>query len=641
MRLSSRNIDSQSVNYGEVGFGGQLGFADLFVSVQNRYYPNAIGAHAPSELTFALPQAMQGFSTYVALNDTAESTSTADFLVYADDELIAATHNVRPGEPPRWLEAELYGAKTLRLVANTPHWPGCHTVWVDPVINRQERQSFTGVLGEIDVALGQSIENCDTCIALIVTKGYEKMAEAMLGSLWDNGNCRDATILIITNDENNTCQQLASKFNAITRYVKCSNKDTYIIKSIAYSVARFIRANHYVVVDVDMIVTSSINPLLSSINTVPSSHILICKEQNNQAVNPFISIIDSFAHPYFGRTGDLHNLKVSPQSGQCPLFNGGVISGTREAFLGLESAMRDLMPYSAYWERQEVVTPDGIKVKWREQGVMNAALARTGKWSELNSIYNCQLAVSGSQVQINDGIPTAIIDNQPATIVHFNGIIGRQYYEQVTNNYRDGVSKPFGMPSQSGTTESMILGSKLFRACYRPTASKAFPSIDSFWDYHGLWSVLWDEVSQFKSPRVLDVNTFAMCTSAILLRATESCLGSVEVIAKNNVPEWFSILMNTRLQIGDTELLMNQAHDVKKIYDIVCVDTSNNTRMLMNLLNITKNIIDEDGSLLLLDIQHPVNEISVILDKLRHDGWVDKLVFSHADIALYRLKKHG
>lgn len=642
MRLSSHNVESSSVGYGEVGFGGKIGFADLYVSVANRYYPNAIGAHAPSKLTFALPHGMQGFSSYVALNDTSEPTAVADFLVYADNELIAATHTVRPGEAPRLIEGELYGAKKIHLVVNTAHWPGCHTAWIDPVVIRQEMPSITGVLGEINVPIDSSIEYCDTCIAIIVTDGYEAMAEAMLGSLWENGGCRDASVLIITDSDNTACQHLASKFNAIVKYIHRIPRDTYIIKSIAYSVARMIRANNYIVLDVDMIVTNSLNPLLSSIGVVPSSHILICKEQEEQSQSTLSFGVDTYAHPYFGKPGDLANLKVTQQMSQhCPVFNGGVMAGTREAFLGLESAMRDLMPFSGYWEKQEVYNQDSIKVRWREQGVMNASLARTGKWSELSGIYNCQLAVSNHPFEIIQGAPSAMIDNQQATIIHFNGIVGRTHYNNITHNYRDGVKKPFGTPGQSGTSEATVLGAKLFRACYRPTASKAFHSIDSFWDYQGLWYILWDIVSEFKNPRVLDINTLSMCTSAIAMRATESCMGNVEIVTKNSPPDWFTYLAGARLKIGDVELLVNQNQDDSKRYDVVCVDTSSNTRMLMNILNISKNILEPNGSLLLLDIQHPVNEVSVILDKMRREGWIDKLVFSHPNIALYRLTRDG
>lgn len=642
MRLSSHNVESTSVGYGDVGFGGKIGFADLYISVANRYYPNAIGAHAPSKLTFALPQGMQGFSAYVALNDTSEPGAVADFLVYADNELIAATHSVRPGESPRLIEGELYGSKKVHLVANTTHWPGCHTTWIDPIVIRQETPSITGVLGDIDVPLESSIDYCDTCIAVIVTDGYESMAEAMLGSLWDNGGCRDASILIITDSGNTSCQHLASKFNAIVKHIHRIPKDTYIIKSIAYSVARMIRASNYIILDVDMIVTNSLNPLLSSIGVVPSSHILICKEQEGQSQSVLSSGIDTYAHPYFGKPGDLANLKVTQQMSQhCPVFNGGVMAGTREAFFGLESAMRDLMPFSGYWEKQEVYIPDSTRVKWREQGVMNASLARTGKWSELSGIYNCQLAVSNHPFEIIQGAPSASIENQQATIIHFNGVVGRDHYKKITHNYRDGVKKPFGTLGQSGTSEATVLGAKLFRACYRPTASKAFHSIDSFWDYQGLWHVLWEAISEFDNPRVLDINTLSMCTSAISIRATESCMGSAEIFSKNTPPEWFVNLAGSRLKIGDVELLANQSQDEGKKYDIVCMDTSPNTRMLMNLLNISKNILEFNGSLLLIDIQHPVNDVSVVLDKMRKDGWVDKLAFSHPNIALYKLTRNG
>ena len=639
MRLLSRNVESFNVGYGDIGFGGQIGFSDLYVSVLDKHYPNAIGAHAPSKLTFTLPQGIHGFSAYVALNDTSELSSVADFFVYADDELIAVAHSVKPGQPPRLIEGEIYGAAKIHLVASTPHWPGCHTLWIDPVVTRYETEYVRGVLGDIDASLGTTIEYCDTCIAVIVTEGYETMAETMLGSLWENGGCREASILILTDSGNTACQHLASKFNAIVKYINRTPKDTYIIKSIAYSIARLIRANNYLVLDVDMIVTNSLNPLLSSIGVMPSGHMMICREQENKLNNNLVSGFES--HPYFSKLHELEKLKVEQSvASHCPVFNGGVMAGNREAFLGLENAMRDLMPFSGYWEKQEVYTNHNVKVKWREQGVMNAALARTGKWSELSGIYNCQLAVSNNHFEIVNGAPTAIIDGQNATIIHFNGIIGREHYRQTTHNYRDGAKKPFSTPNHNSTSEAVITGSKLFRNCYRNTASKAFSSIDSFWDYQGLWSTLWNTITEVRAPRVLDINTLAMCTSAIAMRASESVMGNIEIITKHQPPDWFVSIAGDRLKIGDVELLASDNQESEKKYDIIILDTSSNTRMLINMMNIARNLISVNGSIILLDIQHPVNDISVILDKMRMDGWVDRLAFSHSNVSMYQLKRN-
>jgi hypothetical protein len=389
-----------------------------------------------------------------------------------------------------------------------------------------------------------------------------------------------------------------------------------------------------------MIVTGSINPLLSSIGVIPNGNILICKEQEVNSKSDLISGIDSRNHPYFGSPGDLKKLKVSYENAaHCPLFNGGLMAGTREAFFGLESAMRDLMPFAGYWERQEVFTDINLKVKWREQGVMNAALARTGKWSELSGIYNCQLAVSGNPFEIIDGLPHAMVDNQSATIIHFNGIQGREYYSHITHGYRDGNKKPFNTDSKNNTTEAIVLGAKLFRACYRTSASKAFADIDSFWEYQALWSTIWEEICSIKTPRVIDVNTFAMCAAAVSMRATELSSGNFDVVTESTAPEWFSTLLGNNLNTGDIELILVEMESLSKKYDIVFLDTHNNTRKLINLLNISKGIVSDEGSILLLDIQHPVNDVSVFLDKMRQDKWTDKLIFSHENIALYKLKK--
>ena len=637
MRLEAHEASSASVGYGEPGTRGLLGFADLFVSVQNRHYPHAIGAHPPSELVYVLPDGMQSVSVYAALNDTSDAGAVADFLIYADNELIAAAHSVRPHESPRLMEAELYGAKSLRFVITSPYWPGCHAMWLEPTIDHKVTTSITGVLGGVQLLLNDNQEPCDVCLVLVVTSGYESMAEAMLGSLWESGNCRAMSLLLIAEAGDTQCQHLATKFNARIAYVTRNDKQSYLIKSAAYSAARLIRAQYYIIADVDMIVVSSLEPVLATMRAIPSGHMLICQEQDGTNHSNFALGVEANAHPYFGAVGDLAKLKVSYASAEhCPILNGGFMAGTREAWLGLENAMRDLMPFAAYWERAEAFTPNGIKVRWREQGVMNAALVRTGRWSELSGAFNCQLAISNNAVKFDNGVPLATINEIPAVIVHFNGIVGRELYKQVSQHYRDGSIKSFGFHSESTTSESLTLGAKLFRACYQNTAALAFPTVDSYWCHVEPWAKLWSLVAALPpSSRVLNVNTFAMSTAAILLRATESIQGAFTCVSKNSPPDWFTKLIGSRLRTGDVELLMNDMVDGKEAYDFVCIDTSNNARMLCNLLNLTDKLLKPNGMILIVDIRHPANDISVILEKMHAMNFVDKLLYTSPNISLY------
>ena len=142
--LACRLIDQFPVldwfaSYGRLGLLGRLGYENQQVRVQGRAFQHSVSAHAPSEVRFMLPPGDGStLCCEVALNDDVAARRTgADFLVLADNRVLAAGSWSAPREPARKLTARLRGLYTLSLRVETSHRDYCHSVWLDPCWENQ------------------------------------------------------------------------------------------------------------------------------------------------------------------------------------------------------------------------------------------------------------------------------------------------------------------------------------------------------------------------------------------------------------------------------------------------------------------------------------------------------------------------
>ena len=126
---------SVRVGYGSPGRNGNLGYEDREVVVSGACYKQALSLHGPSEICFELHGRFSNFSAEVAINDDVlESDTAANFAVYADDLLVGVATNVRPGDPPRLIDAAIAGARKLTLIVKALRSDCCHSVWLSPCV---------------------------------------------------------------------------------------------------------------------------------------------------------------------------------------------------------------------------------------------------------------------------------------------------------------------------------------------------------------------------------------------------------------------------------------------------------------------------------------------------------------------------
>ncbi|GAA0927653.1 NPCBM/NEW2 domain-containing protein [Virgisporangium aurantiacum] len=120
--------------------GGDAPGDGALITVAGRLYTRGLGTTAPSEILYYLGGRCATLVTDVGVDDESVSTLPSTFTVYADDVAVAASGDVRSGEAPRTLTADLTGATWLRLVtAGSGAAPdgttiNNHTDWAAPVL---------------------------------------------------------------------------------------------------------------------------------------------------------------------------------------------------------------------------------------------------------------------------------------------------------------------------------------------------------------------------------------------------------------------------------------------------------------------------------------------------------------------------
>jgi len=221
--LAFRLIDQFPVldwfaSYGRLGLLGRLGYENQQVRVHGRVFQHSVSAHAPSEVRFLLPQGDGKLRCEVALNDdVAARRTSADFVVLADNRVLAVEAGVRLGEPVRKLVARLRGPCTLSLRVETSHRDYCHSVWLDPRWENQTTRPeapWRDALGRVESLEGQRDFQTDKAIITLVTPGYERLLDQLLGSLAAHGRCRGAVRFVFAVEPDSKCDAVIARRGA-------------------------------------------------------------------------------------------------------------------------------------------------------------------------------------------------------------------------------------------------------------------------------------------------------------------------------------------------------------------------------------------------------------------------------------------
>jgi predicted O-methyltransferase YrrM len=422
MYLDSFSLLEKRVGYGDLGLRGSLGYEGRMVSVHNQSYSHAFSAHPPSRLRFDLGRRFTGFSCQVALNDDVPAgASHADFAILVDGREVAVEPYVRAGDAPRRLTANIEGAEYLELVVRTSRWEYCHAVWIDPQIDTpipsDSAGSLVDCLGRTEIELIKPAPHADRCIATVVSRGFERLLDDLLGSLYANGGCNDALLAVFILGEGGECYRIAAKYNATVFRCRPVSAVNATSKALMYSVAHAIDANRFLCLDADMLVLGDLRPVFAAIDACPPGSILACREGNGSGWHGFTDLSHALCSVYGGREEDLARLLegVNGEGRYDLVVNDGLFAGGRGALLALDNTIRS-MAQAPQW------TDERNDIWWRNQFVFNLALARMHCGIELDPVYNIQLNSHEVEFGDADGRIGAQWYGRRARVLHFNGL---------------------------------------------------------------------------------------------------------------------------------------------------------------------------------------------------------------------------
>lgn len=428
MYLDTLPLQQASVGYGQLGTHGNLGYEGKSVQVQRKHYEHALSTHPPAHLAFNLGGRFSRFSCHLALNDDVRAgVSHAEFSVLADGRRVATAHAVA-GKPSRAIQANIAGAQVLELKVNTSRWEYCHAVWLDPQVDESvfgfRTKTLVDCLRRAEITLPAIIPSAERCIATVVSPGFEKLLDDMLGSLYANGGCQDALLVVFTLSPDTACERVVAKYRGLLIHCQPYSRVNATGKALLYSVARVVDAQRFLCLDADMLVLGDLNPVFAALGACPEGSILACREGNGKG---FRNLEHALCSTYGGRAADIQRvLGADEGEGAYPfVVNDGFFAGSRSALLALDSTIR-AMPGAAAW------TDEQRNIGWRNQFIFNLALARLQCGVELDAGYNIQLHVQDVQLNQVNGRVQATWHGRTVHVLHFSGA-GRRKYPQWRN----------------------------------------------------------------------------------------------------------------------------------------------------------------------------------------------------------------
>ena len=411
MKLSNLAPSYKKIRYGAIGKDGGLGYDNFLVSINNKLYENTISAHPDSKIIYDLDGKYNNLSIKCALNDSSDLFARANFNIYADSLLIASSLNVSKNDI-RDIDIDIKDCQKLTLEINTNKPEFCHALWFDGILHNDRKDYINGCMGDIRISIPDNPNIYNLCICICITPDYLVYARNLLESIKLNSNIDEYKIILFTYDLDQNIKDLSEEYDCFIVECHRSTSNTFLLKTALYSAAKLIKSSYYILMDIDMIVTKPINAIINLLESSNKKSIFLTREQSIHNGKSIGHVLVSQEWPYFGNDTSnfllglneyIHNFKF--------ICNGGLIAGSRQAILSLDDMIRTLLPGSNVWEKENP------NVKWREQGILNLALAKLNNIIELDNKYNFQL------------LHSSLNESKNAIILHFNGEYGKKQYK--------------------------------------------------------------------------------------------------------------------------------------------------------------------------------------------------------------------
>lgn len=404
------------VGYGQLGRSGALGYEGKPVVVDGRSYVSALSTHAPARLVYQVPGGLGLFRCHVALNgDVPARHSHANFTLLADGRQVAEALRVQAGDPPRLLVADCGGATVLELRVTTSHWAWCHAVWLEPSLEGlpdadRPQEVITDPLGRADIVLPQLAPG-ERAIVTAASPGFEGWVDDLFASIGAFGNVPEARLVLFALGESAELVDVAARHGAVLVSCRPRRPLNPTSKAVLYSAGRAVPWHKLLCLDADMLVLGELGPIFAALDACPPRSILICGEGNEGGIADLRTAFDVI---YWGGPDPPFFRRDSPLATHPFVVNDGLFAGTRDALLAMEEAVRAL-PGAQGW------VDERADVGWRNQFVLNVALADLGVAQELDPVWNLQLHTQDVETDGDALRPRARWRGREVRVLHFNG----------------------------------------------------------------------------------------------------------------------------------------------------------------------------------------------------------------------------
>lgn len=434
--LDSLPLERAEVGFGTLGLHGSLGYEDGPVAVRRRPCLHALSTHPPARVAFRVDCGFTRFVCQVALNDDVPIDSSADFSVFADGRLVASASCVQARAIPQILEADITGARVVELMALSAEPHRCHAVWVDPYVDGSEPNLEARLLvdcfDKVNIHLPAQLPRAERCIVSLVSPTFADMLDDMLGSLHANGACEDALVVVLAVDANEACVRVASKHGAFL--VRCTSRSGLGlgIKGALLAASAVIDAEAFICLDADMLVLDDLRPVFAALEALPAGTVLACREGHDHS----LTLGQALVRIYGGSAGDFERLLQRPardESNYSLTINTGIIAGRRGAIAALDATIRG-------WPEAPLWMDERTDIWWRDQFLVNLAVAHLRCGVEMDIAYNLQLHVFDADLRWKGARVEALWQGRAVKVLHFSGT-GRENYPEWRNLF-SRVAKP-------------------------------------------------------------------------------------------------------------------------------------------------------------------------------------------------------
>jgi len=181
------------------------------------------------------------------------------------------------------------------------------------------------------------LPRAERCIATVVSSGYASLADDMLGSLFANGGCQDALLVLFVLGNSEECARLAAKYNAVLIPCEPRAATNPMSKALLYSVTQVANAEQYLCLDADMLVLGSLRPVFAALEACPEGTILAVREANGTGLT---TLGEAFGQVYGGSQPEMDRMMVNAEAAYPLVVNDGLFAGSRIALQALDSKIR-------------------------------------------------------------------------------------------------------------------------------------------------------------------------------------------------------------------------------------------------------------------------------------------------------------